>query len=93
MPARVFLAIALVAPLLIGSLEALVFVRTIFKPGMLDAPIAVGFGLLGISSIPVSAWALLKVRSQHLWKLLALLLISTVLAALGWVYVIGVAHG
>lgn len=93
MPIRALLAVALLGPLLVGSLEALVFAKTIFKPGMLDAPTAVAFGLIGIGSVPVSGWALFQVRSQRPSKIAALLLLSAAMATLGWVYVIGVAQG
>lgn len=89
---RLLFGSALLLVMLIGALVTAVFFGTVLRPGVLDAPIAVGFGFIGVGSTPVAALGLWNVRSLEFRKLGGLLLLGAVLNCFGWVYMVGVAH-
>jgi hypothetical protein len=89
---RIVFAVGLLFLLLIGFIEAAVFVQSIFRAGFSANPMGLAIGTVGSSSMLISIWALLQIRTCPLWRLVALSAVSTVFAALGWTFVIGAAH-
>ena len=90
--ARAVIAVALLLLLFIGIIEFSAFCQDLLGRGFSVGPVAFAIGTICASSAFFSVWALFRVRTFPLWKLVALLLVSMIFAAIGWIYVIASAH-
>jgi hypothetical protein len=89
--ARVGIVIALVPVLLAALLETWAFFVDRAVSSLSSGHI--GFiGTLGLVAGGLAAWALFRLRTYPLWKLIALSGAAMVLAGIGWVYLIASAH-
>jgi hypothetical protein len=89
---RIVFAVGLLFLFFIGLIEAAVFVQSMFRPGFSANAMVLALGTIGSSSMLISFWTLLQVRTCPLWRLVVLSAVSAVFAALGWTIVIGAAH-
>jgi hypothetical protein len=89
---RIIFAVGLSFLLLIGLIDASVFFQSMVRPGFSVNAIVLVLGTLGSTSIFISLWALLRIRTFPLWRLVVLSAVSAVFAALGWALVVAGAH-
>jgi len=88
---RIIFAVGLLFLVLIGFIEAAVFVQSMFHNDFSAASV-LALATIGSSPMLISLWTLLQVRTCPLRRLVVLSAVSALFAALGWPFVIGAAH-
>lgn len=89
--ARIGIAVLLMPVLLAALMEILVFSVDLTVSSLSPGGMAF-IGTMGLLALALAGWALFRLMSHPLWKLIALSLASMVFAAIGWVYLIAGAH-
>jgi len=88
---RIVFALGLLFLFLMGLIEATAFVQIMVGPRFSANVIDAALGTIGASSLLISTWTLLRVRTLPLWRLIVQSAVSAVFATVGFAMIMG-AH-